>query len=100
MAFRSFKKLGQKDYLASKLQDNSEQFNNQFRAVPFLNGVRLTDIVVTTSTISVEHKLGREPLGYLILKQNADARVWYTSINELFLVLDSSATVTIDLWVF
>lgn len=100
MAFRAFKKLAQKDFSTGKMQDNSEQFNNQFRAIPFLDGRLIEDVVVTTSTVSIEHKLGREPLGYIITKQNADARIWYTSINELFLVLDSSATVTIDVWVF
>lgn len=100
MAFRAFKKLGQKDFATSKMQDNSEQFNNQFFKNPLLDGRLIKDVEVTTSTVSIEHKLGRVPIGYLITKQNADARVWYTSITELFLVLDSSATVTIDLWVF
>ena len=100
MTFKAFKKIAQQDYTSTKLQDNTEQFNNQLSNVPFLNGNRLTGIVVTTSEISIPHKLGRMPLGYIIIKQNASAIIWYTLIDEKFLRLDSSATVTIDLWVF
>ena len=100
MAFRAFKKIAQSGMEASKFQDNADQFNNQFRNNPLLDGRLIEDVRVTTTRASIEHKLGRTPIGYIIVKQNADARVWYTSINDLFLVLDSSATVTIDLWVF
>lgn len=100
MAFRAFKKIAQATFEASKAQDNNEQFSNQFRNNPLLDGVRITNVTVITSTVSVAHRLGRQPLGYIITKQSADARIWLTSWNDRFLVLDSSATVVIDLWVF
>ena len=100
MAFKAFKKIAQKDFPTSKMQDNSEQFNNQLQRVPFLNGNRIQSQTITTSTVRVEHKLGREPLGYIITSQSADARIWKVSQDELFLTLDASASVVIDLWVF
>lgn len=100
MSIKAFKKIAQSTYQSARAQDNNEQFNNQFKDIPFLSGRRVQDIIVTTSTVKVDHKLGRMPLGYIILKQNADARIWYTAINDIQITFDSSATVTIDVWVF
>lgn len=68
--------------------------------IPLLDGVLKSDQSVTTSTATIKHGLGRRPLGWLILTKDANADVWETSRSNTDLVLDSSATVTVDLWVF
>jgi hypothetical protein len=102
MAFRAFKKLAQTTFEAAKAQDNNRQFNDQFKNNPLLDGVRLQNITIGTgaSGTQIAHKLERKPLGYIIIRQNADARIWWLSWNDRFLVLRSSASVNVDIWVF
>lgn len=100
MSIKAFKKIAQSTYQSARAQDNNEQFNNQFKNIPFLSGRMIENITVTTSTTIVDHKLGRSPLGYIITSQNADARIWITGWNTLNITFDSSSTVKINVWVF
>ena len=72
--------------------------------LPILNGILVKDVALGTTTVRVSHTLNRVFNGYIIVKQNADARVWLdtsTSADpDKFLPLKASATVTVSLWVF
>ena len=68
--------------------------------IPLLDGVLKSDVEVTTSQATLRHGLGRRPLGWILVTKDANANVWEVSRNDTELVLDSSATVTVDVWVF
>lgn len=67
---------------------------------------RLTDVVaLTTSFQNLSHKLGREPIGWIIVAPDADARVWQDAAANnpdasLYLRARASAAVNVRFWVF
>ena len=69
-------------------------------AVPFLWGEVITEVAISTSTTEVFHRLGRQPVGWVLLDNTADSRIWRVSWDKSVIVLDTSATTIITLWVF
>lgn len=74
-------------------------------AKQIIDGELLEDVLVTTgATRTIPHTLQRPVTGYIIVKRNANAVIWDSeSLNlrkDLFLDLNSSATVTVSIWVF
>lgn len=77
---------------------------------PLLNaeitkGVLVKDIVLTTGVDNVvNHELGESPQGFILVDKNANQDVWKSSTSNPFparnLLLRSSGTVTISLWIF
>ena len=69
------------------------------------NGVILEDIdLVSGSFTDIEHKLGRKPRGYLVIRKSA-AQTVYEDVGDydnrkLFIKLRASGSVTVNLWVF
>lgn len=89
----------------ARVQDNIKQVFNQLNSCPLVTGNRLTGdnnegVQITSSTTKVEHKLGRQPLGYMILKLRGNSVVWMVSMDDLFITFDCTVDVKIDLWVF
>ena len=68
-------------------------------------GVIVEDVdLVVGSFTSVEHKLGRKPRGYLVIRKSA-AETVYEDVGDydnrkLFIKLRASGSVTVNLWVF
>jgi hypothetical protein len=65
----------------------------------------LEDVVVTTGSVqAIPHQLGRVLIGWMVVRQRASAIIWDTQDDNTnpsaTLFLNSSATVTVDLWVF
>lgn len=54
------------------------------------------DVVLSTNVVSIEHKLGQVPYGFLVLNQNANANIWSASFawTDTKIYLVASATVT------
>lgn len=75
---------------------------NTIRGISFLDGTLLEGVALTTSAKAVQHGLGRKPLGYLILTQDAAAvvREAKQSRTSTTFTLTASTTVTVDIWVF
>lgn len=96
---RTFKKTRTGDKNLDAVQDNVLQFANQLLPVQLLNGILLTDVELSGST-AVSHRLGRIPVGYIVVNRDANASIWTNSIDAQFLNLQTSATVTVSLWVF
>ena len=97
---KRFVPIESKEFETQRLNDNIRDFADQLKSNPLLDGRLIEGVVVTTSGIDVEHKLSRDIQGWIVTDKNADARVWSTGSSNRFLSLDSSATVTIDIWVF
>ena len=86
-------------------QDHIESVINPVLDSAIIDGVILEDIdLVSTGFTSVEHKLGRKPRGYLVIRKSA-AQTVYEDVGDydnrkLFIKLRASGSVTVNLWVF
>ena len=96
---KNLQRLRTSDYKLERIQQNTLDFVNQFKDNPILTGIHLKNIEINT-TLNLEHKLNRLPIGYIVTRRSADSTVWDTEITSDVISLVSSASVTIDLWVF
>lgn len=98
---RDFKKVsGSEDVM--KLQERLQEFFVPFVQCPLIDGTLLTGVQLSTAPKSVEHKLNRAPLGYIITRKNANENVWESSqaLPARFLTLTATGAVTVDIWIF
>lgn len=99
MDLKTLKTLQTENYELSKIQGYTKEFASQLEGNKFLTGISLT-IHITTAGISVDHKLGKVPSGWIITDINSNAVIWRVSWDDKKISLDSSATSTITIWVF
>lgn len=70
-------------------------------ATPLIQGNLITNQVLVTGANIINHKLGRQQVGWMIVDQNASAALYRSQpFNGLTLTLTSSAPVTVNVWVF
>lgn len=103
MAVKSFRRVRTEDGDIKQLQDAVANTLQTITQREILDGVLLTDIYVATGAArDIEHKLGRKPRGYVVVKRDAESEIWdsESDLPNSFLSLNSSANVTISLWVF
>jgi len=104
--YKKFKKLEIPDQLLSRFQDNVEQAISELPATQIIQGRLVSNVTLTSGSVNnVEHKLGRKLLGWFPVRVRAQATLWdsqdsNTNNADKFLSLNTSATVTVDLWVF
>ena len=70
-----------------------------------VSGVLIKDIDVGTSDTVVNHKLGRTPLGWIVVKRNENAVIYESATTnnnkDKFLILKaSSVTTDTHFWIF
>lgn len=91
------------DPIVTKVQENVSQALQPLINSALSNGVLLKSVVIDGDT-DVNHKLGRAPQGWIIVRKRANVDVWDkqdTNLKpKLTLLLTSSAAVTIDLWIY
>lgn len=102
---RFLRRTGTQDQDSSKFERYVNQALVPLVQSPIVNGVLLKDVVLTAGqTTLVEHKLGRELLGWSVVRKRANSTVWDSQDSNQFssksLALQCSANVTVDLWVF
>lgn len=75
---------------------------NKVLAEPILSGLQIDDIVLTSGvTKQINHLLQRLPQGWFIVDQNAAASIFRAAPYNIYtLALQSSANVTISIWVY
>jgi hypothetical protein len=75
---------------------------NALLRIPLLDGTLLRDVaLVATVEKRISHTLGRAPLGWLVVGADAaPGNVYEVSRGTSTLVLKSSTSVTLSLWVF
>jgi len=105
MTLKSFKKVKLSDSSTSRLQDNCQTTFESLTKVSLLDGILIKDLALTaSSTNEIEHKLDRNPIGWIVVRQGAQANIWdlqdANKSPSKSLSLACSADVTIDLWVF
>ena len=69
---------------------------------PLLYGNLIADVALTTGDNTINHRLGREPLGYIIVAVDAAAVIYQvaSTMPNLTLVLNSDVDCTISIYVF
>jgi len=71
---------------------------------PALQGNILKSVVLASGDNTINHKLGRKLQGWIIVRQRASASMYDKQDSnarpELTLVLNASAAVTVDIYVF
>jgi hypothetical protein len=82
---------------------NVEKFSQQVILGRLLDNVIITGIELSTSITQVAHKLGRRPLGWIVVRKNSGVNVWEPSNSDSparLINLQASGIVTIDLLFF
>lgn len=105
MPLKQFQTIATDEPKLERIQQNITKALQPIIQASIIDGVHLTGVVLTTGQANlVAHKLGRPPLGWLIVRKRATADIWDeqdgNSMPTSSLDLRSSATVTVDLWVF
>ena len=105
MALKFFKKVNTAIKDLYQTQENVEQVLTPILNSPIIDGVLVKDVDVGTSDTVVNHKLGRSPLGWIIVKRNENAVIYESATTnnnrDKFLILKaSSATTDTYFWIF
>lgn len=100
-----FKKVGSSNQELNKVQQNVENALSTIIRKPIIDGILLKNVCLEPSISNeVKHSLGREPLGWIVVRLRADARIWdvqdYNRNPSKTLSLAASHSVTVDLWIF
>lgn len=102
---KSFKKLDTENTSLNKFQDNVEGALQGIINAPIINGTLVKDICLEAGVVNeVHHKLGREPIGWIVVRKRKDSRIWdvqdYNVNPSRTLSIACSHQVTVDIWVF
>ena len=104
MSLKALKTIQPKEYELDTVQRNVKEFAGQLEKNVVLDGILLENIsLLSASSNTVNHKLGRKIKGWIVTKIQANANVWENSTQPLpssTLILDVSADCTVSLYVF
>lgn len=81
------------------VQQNVDAAVTRIEKVSLLNGVQFDDVAINT-THTLLHKLGRTPLGYIVVRNTANSTVWDSGLTDISISLHSSASTTISIYVY
>lgn len=92
------------DRNTNQLQQNLTQALGPFLKSPLLNGYIIESVALLSGDNIIQHGLGRDIQGWIVTLKNADESIYdKQSTNETpqtTLVLTSTGTVTVNLYVF
>lgn len=95
-----FERITHADELINRIQDRLKAVINAVIQKPIVDGVLIT-ATVTTSATNVEHKLGRQPRGYIIVSgQQAIINPIGVVTDKFIPVYSSGAAEVVTFWVF
>jgi hypothetical protein len=101
---KDLQKVATDDKDLQAFQDKMETFVVPFVTCAIIDGILHNDIQLQTGTVfTLEHRLGRALRGWIVVKKSAQADVWdsqATNQVKSTLLLNSSANVTVSVWVF
>lgn len=102
---RSFKKFVSDMPELTEVQRNIEEVLEPIIRANILDGLLIEDVRLTAGQDNaIPHQLTRVPQGWIIVRKNADSRVWENvtdnRIRNANLLLQCSNDVTVSLWVF
>ena len=99
------KQIDPENQSITQTQSNVNSAVKQIANSPIIDGVVIKEVDVGTVDTVVNHKLGREPLGWIIIRKNEAGEVYEsTTVNnnrDKFLLLrGSTATTDTNFWIF
>lgn len=98
---QAFKEVQINEGELAKVQANLKQYLRQLNGAPFLLGVLLQEVSLSTAATNVAHGLGRVPEGWWICDiQTNGANFKRNSWDDKFINLTASATCVVKIWVF
>lgn len=99
-----FTKQSTQDPDLNKVQDNLTRTLNPVFNTPILEGNLLQKIPLLTGSNTINHKLGRTLIGWMITRQRGAASIYdaqdLNSMPASTLILISSAPAIVDIYVF
>lgn len=85
----------------SLLQTSWQAQLNPLLLNPLVQGISRNNLVLSSGVNTINHLLGRKPLGFVITDINASATIFRSQpFNPLTLTLTASANATVNLYVF
>lgn len=97
-------RINTQDRIINMIQDNVATIIEPISNVPLNSGLILTNVALATGSNNVAHKLERKPLGWFIIRQRSAGTVYDTQDSNpnpsVFLRLQASANINVDLFVF
>lgn len=105
MALKGVDVIRTPDRVLNAVQEGIQSAFRPLIAKEILDGVLLVGVGVTAGTpLILSHTLARTLQGWIVVGRNANAVVWDSQATnptpERTLILNASATVTLNLWVF
>lgn len=101
MQQRSITKLRGLDYDLNKLQDNIYNSIGPLLTNSLNWGIIIPDIVLLANTpLPIDHTLGRQPQGWVIIDRTTNSSVWRNSWNQRSITITANANTTVSLYVF
>lgn len=101
MELKPYKKLTGLEINLSKSVQYTEEWIQQLSSTQFLVGNTLEGTLTSAiAGISFDHKLGKQPLGWLLLDQDDSASIWRISWDDKTITFGSTATVGVKIWIF
>lgn len=99
---KRFTVVNTKDADLNSVQRNVDDALTPIIRNPLLDGRMIEKVRLTAANPTlVEHKLGRQVLGWVIVDIDSNANVWKTPTNNInFLQLETSADCTVNIYVF
>lgn len=98
-----FRRIEVKTNEVKHLQDAIAKIFNQILKKQIIDGAFIENISIVTGTpYNLSHGLEINPRGWIVVKKNAESDIWQTDSDTptSTMILNSSANVTISLWVF
>lgn len=104
-SIRAFKTIDLKDKETKQLQENINNVLTPVLNCPLIDGVLVKDICLQAGVSNeISHKLGRKPIGWLVVRQRRDSRIWDLQDTNpqpsKSLSIACSHDVQIDIWIF
>jgi len=104
MPAKPLKKIRSNDADLMRVQDAIAEVLEPLTKAFMLDARILRDVAIGTSPTAVDHGLGREPLGWMLVDKTAAADVWRSTTTSIapkkLLMLVASAPITATLIVF
>ena len=99
-----YTKLNTQDEVQNRIQDNTKKAVNAASNTPLNQGAILTSIALKSGDNTVDHKLGKKLSGWFIVRLRGAATIYDkqdgNAQSSQTLILNSSAAVTVDIYVF
>lgn len=97
---QQFRKLKVKDREVDSLQQNVGLILNQITKKPLVDGELLANVILPSGSFRLNHKLGRQPLGWIICDIDDNVTVYREEWDSNTITFNASGPVTLSLWVF